>query len=221
MEQLQKLEAEYKVQIEKAKTEIDQYNALKAEKTQNSNILSALQNELTDHLQNAGNIFSNKDKPLSVEEYLDIRNGSSGIKARIEYYEAYGEELDKKLYEQGENAYKENQKLREIRKNICGIKGYLHLNSFIKQHSAELSEILMYFSYSGDFEPTQYDETTREQKAFSAMQKRIFQHLTPKPISKELASLALDFTPKSVMTKHKESFNKEAKGFDKLLNNLT
>ena len=66
---------------------------LTAEKQQTESTFSAFKNELAELIANAQTKLTAAES-LTADDYVALKNADSGLKARIEYYQALNEEID-------------------------------------------------------------------------------------------------------------------------------
>ncbi|MDP0025779.1 hypothetical protein Q7301_02480 [Glaesserella parasuis] len=98
MNQLEQKFHQKKAEFEQETTK---FTALKAEKEKTEKTISAFENELQEAIAKTekGLIASGE---ISEDEYIDLRNQTTGLKARIEYQQAKLEDLQEKIHQQAE-----------------------------------------------------------------------------------------------------------------------
>lgn len=148
---------------------------------------------------------------LSLDEYLTLKQEDTGFKARIDYYTAVLEDLDEKYYQIKVELYKERTQLYQLRAEIFKQLINPLCDEIIEKIKPEMSDLYTYLALSGDKEPV----NTIKLKIAQAID-------TDKPIDEfyKFRNLTGSFEPKRPTQLHAESFNQQAKGFERLFNNI-
>ncbi|KMK50521.1 hypothetical protein RO21_11310 [[Actinobacillus] muris] len=135
---------------------------------QNKRILEALQNEQSEIIQRSKDKLAN-NQMLSVDEYVELKQTDTGLKARIEYYQALNQDLEYQLADSKQSLIKIQNHLKHIRAAIFKNKAQTLMQALFSENKKALSEIFMYLDGSDEFNPTSYDEITKEQKILRFM----------------------------------------------------
>lgn len=206
--------------------ETAKFTALKAEKEKTEKTISAFQNELKEAIAKTekGLIASGE---ISEEEYIDLRNQTTGLKARIEYQQAKLEDLQEKIHQQAEvTQAKQNEAIR-ARNAVFSQHAKENFQKWLAENKATLNKFFTDFYYSGIF----ISQENHWKGIFSSSEEQIIEYMMNNikeiipyicPIAPNLFinSPLSESDVRTPMQKHKESFDKAPKGFEKLLGNL-
>lgn len=223
MSQLEKQFNQKKANLEQA---AEKFETLKAEKIKTEKTILAFQNELQEAINQAEKgLISNGY--IEEEEYIDCRNKTTGLKARIEYHQAKFEDLENKIYEQAETVKSRYIEASNARELIFAEKVDEKLITFIAETKEKLSDLFTNYYYSGKFENT----GSSFQGDFISSKQHIMDHLLreiSKSISQDcplegkfkLTNPTFNFEFKTPTQKLKERFNTTQKGFENLVSHL-
>ncbi len=222
MEQLQP-------QIDQFKTEKNEYLALKTqldelikEKEKTLNIIEALKNEIAQNAQDAKASLDMKD--LSVDDYINIKQTDTGLKARIDYYSALYEEFDIKIYNKKEELYSKCNKLIKLRENIFHQKANFLIDEFISQNKDKLNEIFTSVYLSGvAIHNYSYKEKTNSEYVLDYINRIINKNINTNLNADKLFFFNYFINKSEIMTpaqRHKAMYDNKSKGFKNLLENL-
>ncbi|UXN37027.1 hypothetical protein N8E87_00550 [Avibacterium paragallinarum] len=132
-------------------------NLLK-EKSKTQNIIAALQQDLIEQANNAENKLE-KENFISADDYVALKQAETGIKTRIEYYQAYLEEIDAKIYQQKERLFNEYQQILQIREKAL----FAEFNALFEHFSTEqkdtLNRLYLLLKYSGKVTANSFDDS--------------------------------------------------------------
>ncbi|MFZ7156713.1 hypothetical protein ACLS0M_08385 [Avibacterium avium] len=222
--------------MEKSKTEFQQHktkylaekqaldNLLK-EKSKTQNIIAALQQDLIEQANNAENKLE-KENFISADDYVALKQAETGIKTRIEYYQAYLEEIDAKIYQQKERLFNEYQQILQMREKSLLAEFNALFEHFLNEQKDTLTRLYSLLKYSGVAQPNPLDDSYKGTLEYAVKQmllKKIEKGINSEiPLDNEweLPLFVNRDELKTPTQKHKESFSKEKTGFQKLINNL-
>lgn len=206
--------------------ETAKFTTLKAEKEKTEKTISAFENELKEAMAKTekGLIASGE---ISEEEYIDLRNQTTGLKARIEYQQAKLEDLQEKIYQQAEVIRSKRWEVVYARQAIFAQNIDADFKKWLEENKSVLNDFFTRFYYSGKFSAT--GSTWNEN--YIGVEEYVMKHIISKISSSISENYQIDeklhipdptrnFTFKTPGQIHKERFNETPKGFDKLLNNL-
>ncbi|MFU2060103.1 hypothetical protein ACLSZY_10900, partial [Avibacterium volantium] len=155
--------------MEKPKTEFQQHktkylaekqaldNLLK-EKSKTQNIIAALQQDLIEQANNAENKLE-KENFISADDYVALKQAETGIKTRIEYYQAYLEEIDAKIYQQKEHLFNEYQQILQMREKSLLAEFNALFENFLNEQKDTLTRLYSLLKYSGVAQPNPLDDS--------------------------------------------------------------
>lgn len=147
MEQLQAKIKELKAQMAKQEEAVKE--AL-ANKERNNNLLTAFRHEKAELLAKVKEQQA-KGETLTADQYVEARNSSTGLKARIEYHEAFVFDLEK-VVETEKARLQDLQKQAIItRSKIVQQQAEQKLQVFFKENKEELEEIFNLFCLTGNY----------------------------------------------------------------------
>lgn len=224
-DQLNQLQAKFEQKKAEYLAKEPQLKALEAEKTQSENIKAALENELCEIVEKTKSALS-AAKVLSADEYAELKTADFNVKTKIEYYQALIEEQEEKIYQCKEALFNQRKEILFVRRDIFKILAEERL----KEMQDKINDILnlLYFANLANYEPLSGLEEPEDNavKQITEYIERLGRKERTMPDNFGVKSLTGDFKPKSPMQKHKERIEKEqgliqAKGFEKLMNNLT
>lgn len=224
MEQSKNTFYQQKEQYLKEKQVLD--NLLK-EKVKTLNIIAALQQDLEEQVNKAVQKLATENTLFSSDEYVSLKQEETGIKARIEYYNAYLEELDKQIYQEKENLYGQLNKVTKARQKYFLAKFNELFATFSETEKETLSKLYIFIKYSGKVAADSYIDGykgTLEYAAKDYLLESISRLIdTEIPLDEEfnLPIFVNSSELKTPSQKHLENFNEEEKGFKKLINQLS
>lgn len=201
--------------------------ARQKEQTKNANILEALKQELSELLQRTQSKLE-RGETLTADEYVELKQSDTGLKARIEYYEALAEDLENLVYNERKKLLDIQRKTIVIRSELTEKIAEQKFIDFFKKNGAELQEIFNLFCITGN-----YGGYTKEFDYFEPTSKAVKDHLrtlldkvltSNYNIPEDLSVFSIyleNFEEIRPTLKHKESFNKKEKGLNALIKNLT
>ena len=99
MEQINQLKTQFNAVKETFTAQERAVVARIAEQAKNSNILDALRKEMSELLDRTKGKLE-RGETLTADEYVELKQSDTGLKARIEYYEAVAEDFEKLLYDE-------------------------------------------------------------------------------------------------------------------------
>ncbi|MDH3001778.1 hypothetical protein NMW79_03310 [Pasteurella multocida] len=193
------------------------------EKQKTENVIQALHNEIEELMQKSKESITQQDG-LSMETFIELKQENAGLKARLEYYQAFIEELDCKIYEQKEKLFSIHKELQFMRSEMIYPQAVAELDQLMAENKEKLSKIYRYFVLSGKFDVDPfYTDLTAEDKTKDFITKQIKQAINTDFTIDEKYSIPCFIHQdeiKSPIKKHQESFDNSPKGFQKLINNL-
>lgn len=199
---------------------------LTAEKQQTESTLSAFKNELAELIANAQTKLTAAES-LTADDYVALKNADSGLKARIEYYQALSEEIDIKLDTLNAQLFKEREALLILRNDIFYTMASERLNTLIENNKEQFDEVYRLLTLSGSIQPNALKDgyqSTREYAVKQYIGEQIGRAINPEiadPNGYELPVFTGDFKPKSPMRLHAESYEtSKISGLRKLIHNL-
>lgn len=221
---------QFKPQIDEFQNQKAQYLAEKKaldslieERTKTLNIIEALKNEIKQNTENA-RLNLDAKRAFSVDDFIEFKQANTELNARSEYYLALIEELDIKIYNKKEEIYFQRIKLNELRGNIFKQQTEILLTEFISQNKDKLTEIYQKIIFGNIVEGNSFIDGYKGSLEYAAKEyisnkilSGIQNHL---PIN-DIYSLPTFVKKDEIKTptqKHKESFNHNPKGFEKLFN---
>ena len=152
MEQINQLKTQFNAVKETFTTQEKAVVARIAEQAKYSNILDALRKEMSELLDRTKGKLE-RGETLTADEYVELKQSDTGLKARIEYYEAVAEDFEKLLYDEKVKLFDIQQELISIRGRICYSQASEKIKSFFDKNQEELNEIFNLLYFSGDFTP--------------------------------------------------------------------
>ncbi|OBX08523.1 hypothetical protein QV08_04785 [Gallibacterium salpingitidis] len=194
------------------------------EKEKIINIIAALEQDLIEQAT-ATKEKLNVDNFLSADDYVALKQVESGIKTRIEYYNAYKEEIETKIYQQKEALYIEFSHLSAIRKNKLSNEFQSLLDSFSIKQKDILSKLYLLLKASGKITANSELDGYKGSLEY-AVKEYLSQHLMSL-IDTEM-TLEDEFTLpifihrtelKTAAQRHLENIEKPISGFQKLIKN--
>ncbi|WP_032092587.1 hypothetical protein [Necropsobacter rosorum] len=221
---------QFKPQIDEFQNQKAQYLAEKKaldslieERTKTLNIIEALKNEIKQNTENA-RLNLDAKRAFSVDDFIEFKQANTELNARSEYYLALIEELDIKIYNKKEEIYFQRIKLNELRGNIFKQQTEILLTEFISQNKDKLTEIYQKIIFGNIVEGNSFIGGYKGSLEYAAKE-----YISNKILSGIQTNLPIDdiyslptFVKKDEIKtptqKHKESFNHNPKGFEKLFN---
>ncbi|MGX3020483.1 hypothetical protein [Ursidibacter sp. B-7004-1] len=223
---MNQLEQQFKQEKADFEKETAKFTDLKAEKEKTEKIISAFKNELQEAISKVekGLIASGE---ISEDEYIELRNQTTGLKARIEYQQAKLEDLQEKIYQQAEVIRSKRGEVIFTRQAIFAQNIDADFKKWLEENKSVLDDFFTRFYYSGKFSAT----GSSWNEDYIGVEEYVMKHIISKISSSISENYQIDeklhipdptrnFTFKTPGQIHKEKFDKTAKGFDKLLNNL-
>lgn len=198
---------------------------VQAEISKNDNILKALKNELNEIISRSKEKMAN-NQMLSADEYVELKQQDSGLKARIEYYEALAHDLTAKLETEKEVLATLKDKLEHIRRGIFNTKAEEIMQSIFATHQKELSQLYMYLKHSYEFPLNEHLVVLdKQQEILAFICDKMKNHInTDEAIPAEFSLYSVhlaNYEAKSPARKHREAHTETAKnGLNHLINNL-
>lgn len=224
MEQLQEKIKELKAQMTKQEEVVKE--AL-VNKERNNNLLTAFRNEKAELLAKVKEQQA-KGETLTADQYVEARNSSTGLKARIEYHEALIFDLEKAVEIEKERLHGLQQEAIIARSEIVQQQAEQKIQTFFKNHKDELEEIFNLFCLTGNYggysplgEYTAAEDAVKEHigKCLGKVLPEKF--VTPEEYIIHSPYLS-GFKAKTMSQKHKEKFLQgKAQGIEALINELT
>lgn len=219
MEQINQLKTQFNAVKETFTTQEKAVVARIAEQAKYSNILDALRKEMSELLDRTKGKLE-RGETLTADEYVELKQSDTGLKARIEYYEAVAEDFEKLLYDEKVKLFDIQQELISIRERICYSQASEKIKSFFDKNQEELNEIFNLLYFSGDFTPSLYSDETKDDLIISHLQKTLSKSLslkvkTPEEMTIYSEHLA-NFERKTPTQLHLERFQ-PPKGLSRLL----
>ncbi|WP_426876821.1 hypothetical protein [Glaesserella parasuis] len=206
--------------------ETAKFTVLKAEKEKTEKTISAFENELQEAIAKTekGLIASGE---ISEDEYIDLRNQTTGLKARIEYQQAKLEDLQEKIHQQADVIRSKRYEVVYARQAIFAQNIDADFEKWLEENKSVLNDFFARFYYSGKFSAT--GNSLHEN--YISVEEYVKKHIISKIASSISENYQIDeklhipdptrnFTFKTPGQIHKEKFNGTPKGFNKLLNNL-
>ncbi|MFZ7108561.1 hypothetical protein [Avibacterium avium] len=224
--------------MEKSKTEFQQHktkylaekqaldNLLK-EKSKTQNIIAALQQDLIEQANNAENKLE-KENFISADDYVALKQAETGIKTRIEYYQAYLEEIEAKIYQQKETLFTTYQQILQIREKALFAEFNALFEHFLNEQKDTLTRLYSLLKYSGVAQPNPLDDSYKGTLEYAVKQmllKKIEKGINSEiPLDNEweLPLFVNRDELKTLAQKEKDSKEQATtkKGFQKLIDNL-
>ncbi|MBS6672811.1 MAG: hypothetical protein KH259_01635 [Haemophilus paraphrohaemolyticus] len=220
MEQLiNQLKTQFNAVKETFNTQEKAVAARMGEQAKNLNILAALKQELSELLDRTKGKLE-RGETLTADEYVELKQSDTGLKARIEYYGAVAEDFESIVYNEQKKLFDIQQELVLIRAKICDLQATEKLKLFIDKNQKELSELFSLLWFTGKYQPHPYSEETTEQVVISHLQKELFKNsaldlTTPSGLLVASDYIA-NFEPKRPTQIHMEQFQ-PPKGLARLL----
>ncbi|UKH19989.1 hypothetical protein [Actinobacillus pleuropneumoniae] len=222
MEQLKQLFSEQKAKFLAQETIVEK---AEAEELKNNNLLEAFQNELNELALRTKSKIS-QGETLTADEYVELKNADSGLKARIEYHKSAAVDLSNNTYQAKSKLLELKNQANLTRQKIVKSEAEKLINEVIEKNKDVLSKIFTLLSFSGDFEETELDrmtDETKSKKILAYMQKSIINAIDENQrIDVELSLYSAKLTgfkEKSPMVIHRESFE-QPQGIKALINQL-
>ncbi|MDH2997858.1 hypothetical protein A1D22_00720 [Pasteurellaceae bacterium LFhippo2] len=223
MSNLELLQQEFSQQKNNLEQESAIFKDLQAEQTKTKKILEALEGDLSSVIAKTKDGLIDASG-LTVDEYVDLKNQTTGLKARIEYYKALLEEIEIKIYKPAEKVRIEVGKLQEIRKQICSVKAENSLTEFVNKNSELLTEIYTNFKFSGKFQVGNSNNTTIEEQILNHIKAKFadnINYIADIENGLSIQNPVASFEFRSPMQNHVLSFDKSPKGFERLINEVS
>ncbi|TCT13719.1 hypothetical protein EDC51_1115 [Bibersteinia trehalosi] len=198
--------------------------AVQAELDKAKAILEALENERAEFLQNQKAKLTDVST-LSADEYVELKNKDSGLKARIEYYQALIVDLENKRYDTQETLFQTQTELKRERTSIFIKSAEKQFTDLIEETRGKWQEIFTLLRYSGHFKQNPALSTkTEEQAILEYLSEKVLDAIpTDGTIAEEwkIHSEQLnEFMPKTPAKKHAENHQEQPKGLADLINEL-
>lgn len=146
--------------------------ARQKEQTKNANILEALKQELSELLQRTQGKLE-RGETLTADEYVELKQSDTGLKARIEYYEALAEDLENLAYNERKKLFDIQQQLIEIRSEICDLQASKRIKAFNDKNAKELAEIFALLFLTGKYTAPPDAEMTDQEATLLHLEKAI------------------------------------------------
>lgn len=196
-------------------------------KEKNLELLNAFRNEKSEMLATIKK-QQEKGETLTADQYVEARNASTGLKARIEYHEAYNDDLENSIYDEKESLLNLRREAAIIRSELAERMAKQKFTDFCQKHNSELQEIFNLFCITNN-----YGGYIRSLDHYEPVSKAVKDHLrnlfdevfennysVPEPLSIHSSYLD-DFEEIRPTKKHKERLIKTETGLKALIDNLT
>ncbi|MGX3048611.1 hypothetical protein ACWIUH_12395, partial [Ursidibacter arcticus] len=151
MNQLEQQFKQKKLELEKEAQKFEQINA---EKDKVKKVIQAFETELKETIDKAENGLISSGT-INEEEYIELRNQSTGLKARIEYNKAKLEDLNIKLHHQAEITKEKVEEARKIRRAIFSHLSKSHFEEWKNENIPALNKLFSQYYFSGEFNSTE------------------------------------------------------------------
>lgn len=179
------------------------------EQEKNSKLLKAFREEANELISRAKTKMENCET-LSVDEYVEFKHADSGLKARIEYYEAVGNDLNNEIYLLKESLFILQRNMKAVRSEITEKIATQKLDKFISDNQTLLGELFSLLYYSEKFKPNELSFEEESDLIINHLKQKIGSAI-PKNYNIEeslntSSSLLLDFELKTPIKKHREKF---------------
>lgn len=185
--------------------------ARQKEQTKNANILEALKQELSDLLQRTQSKLE-QGETLTADEYVELKQSDTSLKARIEYYEALAEDLENLVYNERKKLFDIQQELIIIRSRICDLQASERIQKFNEKNAQELAEIFALLFLTGKYTAPPDSEITDQESTLLYLEKAIgdFIYISYRKFMPEKLKLSSphlsEFEPKRPTQIHLEQF---------------
>lgn len=185
-------------------------------------ILEALENEREEFLKEQKAKLADIGT-ISADEYVELKSKDSGLKARIEYFQALIVDLENQLYNSQEKLYLIQRELKATRQHIFIQQADKLFNELMVENKEKWQEIFALFSYSGHFKQDRsLTDKTEEQAILEYLSDKFVDRIpTDGKIAEEwqIYSVQLEgFAPKSPIKMHHDKFKEQPKGLADLIN---
>jgi hypothetical protein len=197
----------------------EELKALEGKQAKNAATLAAVRNEFETEISKIKAKFD-QERELSLDDYAETQKLKAEYTARIDFFNAVGEELQPKLYKKREAVYDEKNAFLAARKALYRFAATALMDEFIEANKAQIALFKGMFVYSCD-----YNEYTGRDghDEFNDILEKKFQVELHLPQGTGLSPLALasDWQPKTPTQLHAETFAPQEKtGFKRLLDNM-
>lgn len=195
------------------------------EKEKIKNIIQALKQEFTEQA-NKAKAKIGQSSFLSADEYVALKQEETGIKTRIEYYNAYLEELEAKIYQQKEVLYSYLSQATESRKALFFTEFKALLNTFSEVEKETLNKLYFFIKYSGKVTANNLIDGYKGSLEYASkkyLATHILDLLNDEIVLDDKFSLPIFVHSSELKTsaqKHLEQFNTKKTGFEKLADTL-
>lgn len=186
-----------------------------------SKLLKAFREEANELISRTKTKMENGET-LTVDEYVEFKHADSGLKARIEYYEAVGNDLNNEIYLLKESLFILQRDMKAVRSEITEKIATQKLDKFISDNQTLLGELFSLLYYSEKFKPNELSFEEESDLIINHLKQKIGSAI-PKNYNIEeslntSSSLLLDFELKTPIKKHREKFTStKNKGLNELL----
>lgn len=191
------------------------------EQEKNSKLLEAFREEANELISRT-KIKMENGETLTADEYVELKNADTGLKARIEYHEAVGNDLNNEIYLLKESLFILQQKMNVVRSEITEQIATQKLDKFISDNQTLLGELFSLLYYTGKFKPNEISFEEESDLIINHLKQKIGsaipQNYNIEESLKTKSPLLLDFKLKTPTAKHREQFSQtENKGLNELL----
>lgn len=194
-----------------------------AEQEKNKQVLSAFKNELNELLQRT-KFKIDSGEQLTADEYVELKQTDTGLKARIEYHQAVDEELENLIQVEKGKLFAIQQEMKSIRAVIFNCEAKSKLKSFISENQALFDELFSLLYLSGKLKPNHEMGLDEAETVLLYLKNRITANISRSPTVPAEFSLSsevlMNFSPKRPTQLLKEEHQPQKTGFKKLLTNL-
>lgn len=221
-----------KIAFEKLKQEFiyqqEKVEQIKEEQDLVIRTIKALKNDLEEKINNVKAEYKSKTFISSVN-YKTIKLEADSIKSEIDYNNAYLEELNNKLYNERLELFELYKNLRKEKSNLLTTIAEEKINALFNDKAKELEEIYTLLFNGLELEFLDRDlagnyHDTKEVAILNYIKERLFKNLNKNKILNDDYAFDYkdkDFVPKRPTQIHKEKFEQNKIGFEKLINDLT
>ncbi|MEH8109239.1 hypothetical protein [Gallibacterium anatis] len=195
------------------------------EKTKTLNIIAAFEQDLAEQARQAHNKLKECNF-ITADEYIALKQNETGNKARIEYYKAYLEELEDKIYHKKETLFTMRKKAEHFRQEMLTQEFLTLFDTFTTEQKDVLNRLYLLLKYSGMAQPNISIDGYKGTIEF-ATKTLLFEKIASiinSDMKLDESLLLPHFIEASELKtpaqKHIESYSKDKKGFEKLIENL-
>ncbi|XNK11093.1 hypothetical protein MYT24_06470 [Haemophilus influenzae] len=129
----------------------DELKMLESKQAKNAATINAVRNEFETEIGKIKAKFD-EDSELTLDDYADMQKLKAELKARVDFFTATGEELERKIYDKREAVYRVKNVFLSVRKDLYRFTALALIDEFIEANRDKITLFKGMFVYSGEYD---------------------------------------------------------------------